>query len=1803
MQQRPLLRASSFFRTLTPGRRLARALVPSVLVVGSIGATGLIALTPAGASPVPSRFELSPGAGNAAFAQLRGVGYEQALLSAEKNRPGLGSTNLPSGSSPLSTWTPIGPAPEFSGGPSGNSYGGPNSGRVTGLAVTPGASPTIYLASAGGGVWRSTNNGTSWSTTTDSQPDIAMGSVTVDPTNPSYVFGGTGENNACLDCFYGAGVMESSNGGASWTTSNPGGIFTGTNISSIVVEPGASSISTTTVLVGDSSGLFVSTDGGSTWTAESNSGWVSGNVTSLVINALTSPTTIYASVFGLGVEESTDNGSTWSTVQIFTDPGNDSTENGALTIAPASTAASTVLYDSVGSDYGYVALYKSTDGGASWTAFTNCSTTNTTPTNSWSGCVPYFTSDDLGYNGYSNDTGGDQSWYDNVITVDPTNPNIIVAAGITAVESTNGGASWTNLDGGGYFVTGVTPQFHPDFHALTFDSAGDLYIGNDGGVWELSAADVATATPNFVNLNSNLDITQFYAGIGATSNGSQILAGAQDNGTNLYTSTGSPPTTWNEVVGGDGGASVIDPGNSNIQFAEEDVSLGGNLVGTTNGWSTQSNLTTPPFASTNWAPPLVVVPNTSGPTLLFGGNGVFVSSDGGSTWGSSTGYTASDVSAIAVAPSNPSVIYAGYDDGTVQMSSDGGSTWTTIDNATGDVTHLTVSATDPYTVYMSTTSGAFNGFPEGASAPAVSVGTSLATSPTWTDVSGNLPTNIPTTSVIADGSSGLIVADDAGVFWAPSLNGSSTTWRRLGGGLPNVQVVDITLTSNGTLIAETHGRGVWTLPFTTTTNAATTVCTWNGGSGASGSNWSVGANWFTTSGSSCTAPGGPPAGAQLVFPASPVSTTVTWDTGTESGGGGVAPATSYGSITFDSNVYTFVNDNSTVPLALSPGTSSSSCTAGTQVELCANFSSGVVTFPMGIVLSSSQEFAATSGATLDLTGALSDGSGVTLTVGDGTDTGVLSLAGSDANLLGPTVVAGGVLNDIGVLTGSAVTVDGGATLAGSGSLGSITNDGGVVAPGLPTGSPAQLTSAGADNLAASGTGTFAVDVTGATPGSGYSQLSVSGGSLALAGSTLSLSDSYTPSGVTSYTVVSLGSGVTETGTFNGLANDATFTSGGRTFQVTYPAESGGSASEGVVVSDISSASAPSAPTITSATANNASATLEWSIPADNGSAITGYTVSSDNVTTGALATNVCGNSTSSTALACTVTGLINGDSYTFTLAAINSVGTGSFSSPSPTVTPESGVPGAPLVNSMTPLNASVSLTWTPTTSGTSPIVGFTVTAFNETSNVTTVDACPGSTSSTSTSCTVTGLTNGDNYTFEVAAINSSGTGGFSSATEVVTPATTPGTPTITSVAGGNTAVTVSWSTPVDNGSAISGYTVSFDNTSANTSATDVCATSTSSTLTSCTVTGLINGDSYTFTVAAINGAGTGSFSAPSGVVTPAQGVIVTFIPTNAPPPAGLPAADFGTPVSGTASCSGVTTLTLTSGGATAVVTIPSCALPAGTVVSIYPILASSSLSSLLPSGTAYVSSFAVSWLTLAGTSPASNSPITMTVTDSAIAPGDTVYQLTNGALTAVATASTVGTVAVTFNSDPIFVLSVPSQVAQAPLSIVSTSGRVGSALALTTSGGSGGGALSFSVVNGTARGCTLSGASLRATSTGTCVVTATMAGDASYLPVSSSPTAVSMVLPARPGTVRVGFASGRSALTASSARALAALSRRLIAGATLTVIGFAPGNARLARARALVVARFIESRLGVHVAVRVVVKTRLNAVDAVTARQ
>jgi hypothetical protein len=271
---------------------------------------------------------------------------------------------------------------------------------------------------------------------------------------------------------------------------------------------------------------------------------------------------------------------------------------------------------------------------------------------------------------------------------------------------------------------------------------------------------------------------------------------------------------------------------------------------------------------------------------------------------------------------------------------------------------------------------------------------------------------------------------------------------------------------------------------------------------------------------------------------------------------------------------------------------------------------------------------------------------------------------------------------------------------------------------------------------------------------------------------------------------------------------------------------------------------PGAPTGVGAQPGNGAATVSWTAPTSTGSSpITGYLVA-----TGSKSCSTTGATT------CTVTGLRNGQTYKVKVRAENSQVKGPASA---VVEVEAGLPGTPSGVLTTSENGAVLVSWTPAADNGFPISNY---------NVVASPGPRGCNAAATTSCTVSGLTNGSPYTFTVSATNAKGTGADSTPSAPTTPATVPGAPTGVSATAGNASATVSFSAPASTGgSAITGYTVTATDTT-NSGNGGQTGTGTGSPI---AVSGLTNGDSYTFTVTATNGVGTGPASAASAAVTPA----------------------------------------------------------------------------------------------------------------------------------------------------------------------------------------------------------------------------------------------------------------------------------------------------------------------------------------------
>jgi PKD repeat protein len=626
-------------------------------------------------------------------------------------------------------------------------------------------------------VWTTADAGTTWSPRSDQAASLAVGAVAADPSNPEHLIAGTGEANQCGDCAAGRGLLASTDGGQTWSLEDPGGVFDVLHIAAVAVAPRGGRMYAAT-----DGGLYVSGDGGLTWAKPTGAGYaaVDGRITAVVLDPST-PATVYIGGGPAVVAKSTDGGTTWAPAAAgIAPPAAGTRPLVALGLAPSSPST---LYTSVGTT-GPLRVYKTTDGGGSWSRLAG---------------APDYTSQDYAYGG----TGGSsQGWYDNVLAVDPTDANHVMAGGIALVETTDGGGSWRNVNGQNFFGPGEN-LLHPDFHALAFAGAGSVWVGNDGGVFVYHPA-----TRQVENGNGNLDITQLYFGFSAVAG--LILAGSQDNGSALGARSS---LAWAGVFSGDGGPSAITPNRSQLQFVEADQSL----YRSSDAFASDLTDITPPALGL-FTPPMIVIPNTSdpsNPTVLYGGPDVYRTTDPSAVapkWKAATALHAY-VSALAASPSNPSVVYTGFTNGTVEVSTDGGATFTSLAVEPFNEHFVTGISVDPADPRRITASFSYSdtrnegGFPHVAQY-AFAAG-AAAGSGTWTGITGNLPADAAVSRVVYDNGA-LVAATDSGAYGTSAAAGSATAWSRVGSGLPNVQVQDLDVEADG-LYAVTHGRGAWRL--------------------------------------------------------------------------------------------------------------------------------------------------------------------------------------------------------------------------------------------------------------------------------------------------------------------------------------------------------------------------------------------------------------------------------------------------------------------------------------------------------------------------------------------------------------------------------------------------------------------------------------------------------------------------------------------------------------------------------------------------------------------------------------------------------------------------------------------------------------------------------------------------------------------------------------------------------------------------------------------------------------------------------
>jgi IPT/TIG domain/PKD domain len=681
-------------------------------------------------------------------------------------------------------WTSIGPTN--------------GAGRAIAIAHHPGLPSTAIIGAAGGGAWKTTNNGVNWTSLTETLPNLSVGAVAYAPSEASRVYLGTGEGGYAQDFIPGIGLLWSDDGGATWNLpatvlapmfyrivvhpTNPNDIIVGTNRGALRSVAGPNGPWTT--VIASSPGL----------------GEGYGDVTDIVRDP-SNASVLYAATWDRNrwcqrfpcsqilapptVLKSTNGGATW------TPAGNGlplsthdfRVERMSIAIAPSSPntlyALTALFQGESGQTLSHV--YKTTDGGASWT--------ETGLVNSEDGRV--------------NNLLGVQGWYDNTIVVAPGDPNTVVAAGVQYARTTDGGATWS------YPFSFGAP--HVDVHDLRYDAAGLLWIANDGGIWT-SSDHASTAT----NRTAGLVTRQYYAIAIDGVNRNRVLGGTQDNGTNLRTDGGG--TAWSFFSGGDGFQCFIHPEVPSVAFSTFQFA---DLL-RTKGASSSAPIVAPSgpvFAATEKKPFFSVLKAdpTHPSTLYLGTTRLWKSTTAGESWiplsmNTTGGAWGEDtIRAIAVAPSDAATILIARA-GRILRTTDGGATWSfvTLGLPGRTVTSLAISPENRNLAYA-TIAGT-----SGNSLYYTTDGTN------WSPRSSGLPSfSAQVVRFDPTDVSTLYAGTDVGVY---RTTDGGATWSPFGTGMPAVSVYDIQILPDGSVFrAATHGRGIWELNVTGIENHPPTV--------------------------------------------------------------------------------------------------------------------------------------------------------------------------------------------------------------------------------------------------------------------------------------------------------------------------------------------------------------------------------------------------------------------------------------------------------------------------------------------------------------------------------------------------------------------------------------------------------------------------------------------------------------------------------------------------------------------------------------------------------------------------------------------------------------------------------------------------------------------------------------------------------------------------------------------------------------------------------------------------------------------
>ncbi|MFN8712996.1 MAG: T9SS type A sorting domain-containing protein [Bacteroidota bacterium] len=656
-------------------------------------------------------------------------------------------------------------------------------GRFNSLAIDPANSQIMFAGSTTGGLWKTTNGGGSWNPVFDNNSSLSIGCIVFEPGSSSTIYVGTGDPNVGGYPFIGTGIYKTTDAGLTWTNIGLGNTYI---ISDIAIDPSNTNIIYASAMglpfVRDNNrGLYKSTDGGQTWT---QSLFVSNQtgICDMVLDPV-NPQVVYAASWSRirnnqesfiystesKIWKSTNGGATWNAA--MTGIPNQAFSRIGLTMYPGNNnQLFAMLVDTTLQLQG---IYTTTNAAGNWSA------------------VPTATLDPNALGGFG--------WYFGKIYVNPNNPSTIYMLGVDQWRTTDGGQTWNTFTPPWY-----TYEVHADGHDLDFNSAGDIVLCTDGGIYKTS--DNGNTWSDIDDIPANM----FYRVASNPFAPANYYGGAQDNGTTGGSS--STINTWSRIYGGDGFQAWFDPGDANLWYVE---TQNGDVAFTDDGGFNYYSITFGDFTDRkHWDMPyLMSIHNPS--VMYFASQRVHkmtgapygfaspISND--LTDGVIYGPRFHTITALGESPLAPGYLYAGTLDGNVWVTTNDGVSWTDVTAGLPDryVTSVKGSPNIQNNIYVT-----HSGYKSNEFIPHIHK--SVNNGQNWVDISGDLPQFAINDLVIMPGNENvLFVATDAGVYY--TINGG-TNWVRAGNNMPVIPVYSLGLNTTATkLVAGTFARSIQTL--------------------------------------------------------------------------------------------------------------------------------------------------------------------------------------------------------------------------------------------------------------------------------------------------------------------------------------------------------------------------------------------------------------------------------------------------------------------------------------------------------------------------------------------------------------------------------------------------------------------------------------------------------------------------------------------------------------------------------------------------------------------------------------------------------------------------------------------------------------------------------------------------------------------------------------------------------------------------------------------------------------------------------